>query len=182
MAVVGEHTVRKVLFIFSELTDGDVDWLASAGERQSLEPGHVLIPLGARVENVYFVLDGRLQVRAKSGDVIAKLESGEIIGEMSLVDPAPTAVSVEVAAESTVLTIPDAVVRQKLASDLGFASRFYRALCVFMADRLRQTTSRFGYGAVADDPNAKDELNEELLDTVHLAGARFERMLRRLAG
>ena len=174
--------MRKVLFIFSELTDGDVDWLAQAGDRQVLDAGSTLIPVGARVENLYFVLDGRLTVRAKSGDTLAKLESGEIIGEMSLVDPAPTAVSVEVAAESTVLAIPDSAVRQKLASDLGFASRFYRALCVFMADRLRQTTSRFGYGAVAEDPNAKDELNEELLDTVHLAGARFERMLKRLAG
>ena len=29
---------------------------------------------------------------------------------------------------------------------------------------------------------AKDELNEDLLDNVHLAGARFDRMLKRLAG
>ncbi len=72
--------------------------------------------------------------------------------------------------------------RDKLASDLGFASRFYRALCVFMADRLRQSTQRFGYGAATDDQDSKDELNEELLDNVHLAGARFDRMIKRLAG
>jgi hypothetical protein len=35
---------------------------------------------------------------------------------------------------------------------------------------------------MAPDPNAKDELNENLLDTVHMAGARFDRMLKRLAG
>jgi len=73
-------------------------------------------------------------------------------------------------------------VRNKLATDSGFAARFYRALCVFMADRLRQSTQRFGYGAATDDQNAKDELNEELLDNVHLAGARFDRMIKRLAG
>ena len=174
--------MRKVLFIFSVLTDGDVEWLATAGERIHVDPGTVLIPVGARVDHVYFVLEGRLAIRTRKGDVVATLESGEIIGEMSLVDPAPTAVSVEVATDATLFRISDAVVRDKLAKDSAFAARFYRALCVFMADRLRQTTSRMGYGAATEDANAKDELNEDLLDNVHLAGARFDRMLKKLAG
>ena len=174
--------MRKVLFIFSALSDGDVEWLATAGERRVLEAGTTLIPIASRVDHLYFVLEGRLAIRAKNGDTLAQLESGEIIGEMSLVDPAPTTVSVEVVSETTVLMIPDGTVREKIASDLGFASRFYRALCVFMADRLRQTTMRYGYGQAAEDPHAKDELNEDLLENVHLAGARFDRMLRRLAG
>ena len=174
--------MRKVLFIFSVLSDSDVEWLATAGERTHLDPGNVLIPVGSRVEYLYFVLDGRLAVKTKSGDPFAYLESGEIIGEMSLVDPAPTTVSVEVVSEATVLRISDEVVREKLSTDLGFASRFYRALCVFMADRMRQTTQRFGYGKASDDNNSKDELNDDLLDNVHLAGARFDRMLKRLAG
>jgi CRP-like cAMP-binding protein len=177
-----EGAVRKVLFIFSTLSDGDVEWLASAGERVHLDPGTVLIQVGTRIDSLYFVLDGRLEVRTRSGDTIARLESGEILGEMSLVDPAPTAVSVHVATEATVLRLSDEMVREKLAADLGFASRFYHALCVFLADRLRATTTRFGYGKVGDDGRADDELNEDLLDTVHLAGARFERMLKRLAG
>jgi len=175
--------MRKVLFIFSVLTDGDVEWLAQAGERMSLERGTVLIPLGSRVENLYFVLEGRLAIKTRSGDPIALLESGEIIGELSLVDPAPTTVSVETVAETTLLRLTDTLVREKLATDLGFASRFYRALCVFMADRLRHTTRRMGYGSDSPDEDGDpDQLNDDLLDNVHLAGARFERMLRRLAG
>ena len=174
--------MRKVLFIFSVLTDGDVEWLATAGERIHVDPGTVLIPVGARVDHLHFVLEGRLAIRTRKGDVIAYLESGEIIGEMSLVDPAPTAVSVEVATDATLFRVSDTVVRDKLAKDSAFAARFYRALCVFMADRLRQTTSRMGYGAATEDANAKDELNEDLLDNVHLAGARFDRMLKKLAG
>lgn len=174
--------MRKVLFIFSVLGDGDVEWLAAAGERVHVDPGTVLVPLGSRVDYVYFVLEGRLVIKTRAGDPIAHLESGEIIGEMSLVDPAPTAVSVEVVADSTLLRIADSVLRDKLSKDSAFAARFYRALCVFMADRLRQTTTRMGYGAATDDKHSKDELNEDLLDNVHLAGARFDRMLKRLAG
>jgi CRP-like cAMP-binding protein len=174
--------VRKVLFIFSVLGDGDVEWLAQAGERVHVDPGTVLVPLGSRVDYVYFVLEGRLVIKTRAGETIAHLESGEIVGEMSLVDPAPTAVAVEVVQDATLLRIADSVLRDKLATDSAFAARFYRALCVFMADRLRQTTTRMGYGAATDDKHAKDELNEDLLDTVHLAGARFDRMLKRLAG
>jgi signal-transduction protein with cAMP-binding, CBS, and nucleotidyltransferase domain len=174
--------VRKVLLIFSELTDGDVEWLSKAGDRIHLEKGAVLVPNNSRVENLYFVLDGRLAIRSAKGDLIRMLESGEVIGEMSLVDPAPTVVSVEIDADATLLRIPDARVREKLAADFPFAARFYRALCVFLADRIRTTTARMGYGTGVPDPHAGDELNDDMLDSVHLAGARFDRMLKRLAG
>jgi CRP-like cAMP-binding protein len=174
--------VRKVLFIFSVLTDGDVEWLGEVGERVHADAGTTLIPIGARVDYLYFVLEGQLSIMARNGDVISRLESGEIIGEMSLVDPAPTTVAVDVSADCTLLRIPDSVVRERLASDPAFAARFYRALCVFLADRMRHTTRLMGYGKAADDVDARDELNDDLLDNVHLAGARFDRMLKRLAG
>jgi len=139
--------MRKVLLIFSELTDGDVEWLSTAGDRLHLEKGAVLIGNNVRVDSIYFVLDGRLAIKTAKGDLIRLLESGEVIGEMSLVDPAPTVVSVEVDADATLLRIPDAKVRSKLASDTAFAARFYRALCVFLADRMRNTTLRMGYGS-----------------------------------
>src|SRR5579859_2979870 len=118
-----EASVRKVLFIFSVLSDGDVEWLAEAGERLHVDPGTEVIALGAKVEHIYFVLEGRLGIRTRTGATVSTLESGEIVGEMSLVDPAPTVVSVHALAESTLLRIADARVREKLASDLAFAAR-----------------------------------------------------------
>ena len=174
--------MRKVLLIFSELTDADVEWLSKSGERIHLEAGATLVPLGARVDNIWFVLDGALSVHTAAGAQLALMGSGEIVGEMSLVDPAPTAVSVRVASDATLLRISNETVRAKLSGDPAFAARFYRALCVFLASRLRSTTRRMGYGTNVEDENAKDELTDDLLDNVHLAGARFDRMLKRLAG
>lgn len=174
--------MRKVLFIFSELKDDDIEWLARSGERQRLAPGETLVTLGARVDNLWLVLDGALAVQAASGQPVARLASGEVIGEMSLVDPAPTTVAVVAVEPSTLLRIPLSALRAQLAADAAFAARFYRALCVFLASRLRSTTRQLGYGDVAEDPNARDELSEDLLDHVHLAGARFDRILKRLAG
>ncbi len=174
--------MRKVLLIFSELTDGDVEWLSKAGDRISLPAGEVLVPLGARLDSIWFVLDGAVTVHTADGKALAQMGSGEIVGEMSLVDPAPTAVSVRVSSDATFLRISDDKVREKLREDPPFAARFYRALCVFLASRLRSTTRRMGYGTNDEDEHAKDELTDDLLDNVHLAGARFDRMLKRLAG
>src|SRR5258706_12178935 len=96
-SATGRCSLRKVLFIFSVLSDADVEWLAKVGEHTHVDAGTVLIPLRSRVDYLYSVLDGRLAIRTRAGEPIAMLESGEIIGEMSLVDPAPTTVSVEVA-------------------------------------------------------------------------------------
>lgn len=172
--------MRKVLFIFSELADSDVEWLANTGERQRLAEGETLVGLATQVESIWFVLEGELSVLSAAGVPIARLASGEVIGEMTLVDPAITTVSVVAASHTRLLRVPIAAVRAKLAADQAFAARFYRALCVFLAARLRSTTRQMGYGQA--DADARDELNEDLLDHVHLAGARFDRLMKRLAG
>jgi CRP/FNR family transcriptional regulator, cyclic AMP receptor protein len=175
--------MRKALFIMSQLSDEDVDWIAEQGERVRLPPGQELVAAGGRVDSVYFVIDGLLEVTGGGGSRLAELGSGEIVGEMSLVDPAPTAVSVRAAVSTLLLRLPNAALRAKLSADIPFAARFYRALTVFLADRMRNTTRRMGYGAEPEASGAQlDELSEDLLDNVHLAGARFDRMLKKLAG
>jgi CRP-like cAMP-binding protein len=142
----------------------------------------MLIPVGARVDYLYILLDGQLHIKASNGAIIAKLESGEIVGEMSLVDPAPTSVAVETAVDTLLFRVPDTKLREKLAADTAFASRFYRAICIFLADRLRATTRRMGYGQQDNVASAaaQGELNENVMETMHLAGARFARMLQKM--
>ena len=175
--------MRKVLFILSELLDEDVDWLANYGERVSYPAGTELIAFDSRVDSVYFVLDGSFSVLTGGGDLIVELGSGEIIGEMSLVDPARTTAAVRAGEGAVSLRLPNTLLREKLEADAPFAARFYRALSVFMSDRIRHTTRRFGYGSAAPDPSKPqlEEINEELVDKLYLAGARFDRMLKRLA-
>ena len=58
--------MRKVLFIFSDLTDADVDWLAAVGKRKEFPTGGVLIEEGNPIDEVYILLDGELSVRVKA--------------------------------------------------------------------------------------------------------------------
>jgi CRP-like cAMP-binding protein len=172
--------MRKVLFILSELLDEDVEWLANSGDRLRYPVGAELIACGSMVDSIYFVLDGTFSVHACNGDLLTELNCGEVIGEMSLVDPAATTASVLANEGASVLRVSHARLRDKLDADAPFAARFYRALAAFMSARIRHTTGLFGQGQQA--ASAPAAISEAQLERAHLASMRFERMLKRLAG
>ena len=65
--------MRKVLFIFGQLSDADVDWLATQGKRSRLPRGTVLIREGVPVDTLYIVLEGELAVVSeRTGREIAR--------------------------------------------------------------------------------------------------------------
>jgi CRP-like cAMP-binding protein len=161
------------------LQDRDLEWLMQHGTTRSLQPGTVLIREQQAVDSLYFLLDGELLVSV-AGEAIATLLAGEIVGEISFVDSRPPSATVTAGKTSCVLEISRTDVKAKIAADEGFASRFYRSIAVFLADRLRVTTGRFGYGSAAQDAEQFDEMDPDVLDAVSLAAARFDQMLKRL--
>lgn len=177
--------MRKVLYILGQLDDQDVEWMIGAGTRQYLAAGQVLIREGQPIDALYIVLDGVLSIAAAAlgGREVARLSSGEIVGEMSFVDARPPSATVTALQNTVVFTLNRQQLSIKLERDTGFAARFYRAVAVFLSDRLRNTVSRLGYGDIEEldaTVEARNELDFGVLDNIHLAGARFERMLKRL--
>lgn len=177
--------MRKILFILSELSDGDVEWMLRKGAKESHPQGTVLIREGKPLSVLYVLLDGQLAVTlgGEGGTEVARLKSGEILGELSFLDSRPPSATVTALSEVSVLSIPRKALSTKLEQDSGFAARFYRALGIFLASRLRKTQKTLGYGEkgiLDDDVEHGDELDPEVLDQVALAGARFDWMMRRL--
>lgn len=171
--------MRRVLYILGQLTDQDADWLAGVGRRRRLDPGEALVSLGAALDELYIVLDGQLRVVTARGQEVARVGAGDMIGEMSFVDDSPASASVLALGPVRVLAVPRTEITARMAADPAFAARFYRAIAVFLADRLRGVLGRYGYGEAAAD---LDELDPQILDRLHLAGGRFERLLQRLMG
>jgi CRP-like cAMP-binding protein len=176
--------MRKVLYLLGQLTDADIDWLITAGRRERSATGAVLIREGQPTDALYVLLDGTLEVSGRAvgrGQPIA-LQVGEVVGEISFVDSRPPVATVTAATDAVLLAIPREKLQAKLADDAPFAARFYRAIALFLAQRLRGLGLRLGYGQAEPhaDQEQEDELGGELLDNVHLAGARFDRVLQRL--
>jgi CRP/FNR family cyclic AMP-dependent transcriptional regulator len=176
--------MRKALFFLGVLNDSDLDWLIAQGNKADIAAGSILIQQGQPIDSMFIILDGLFSVSTASapGKEVARLKSGEVLGEMSFLDSRPPSASVRAVEKSSVLAIPKGRLTEKLESDVAFAARFYRALGVFLSDRLRSTIGLLGYGG--NQPlSAKefaDEIDPETLDKVELAGARFDWLQRKL--
>jgi CRP/FNR family cyclic AMP-dependent transcriptional regulator len=172
--------MKKALHLMKFLDDIDTEWLVRHGDRTRLPHGAVLVTEGQPLDSLFIVLDGCLSVRVggAGGVEIARLEAGEIIGEISFVDSRPPTATVSVLQDASVLCVSRDRLRQKLADDLGFSSRFYQGIGAFLADRLRTTVSRLGYGDRRQDLVDPDLLDEPFLDGVTMAAARFDKILR----
>jgi CRP/FNR family transcriptional regulator, cyclic AMP receptor protein len=172
--------MRKVLYIMGQLNDDDIEWMAQAGRRRAFNAGDVIIRQGVEISDLFIVLAGTVEVQVAGIDVVARLASGEIIGEMSFVDKAPPSATVRAAEPATVLALDKRMMESRLASDVGFSSRFYKALAIYLADRLRDATvAKTGAGLKIDEIQ-EGELDETVLDQVSMAGIRFQYMLKSL--
>jgi CRP/FNR family transcriptional regulator, cyclic AMP receptor protein len=177
--------MRKALFILGQLNDADVAWLGKHGTKRQLADGDVLVREGRPLDALFITLDGQLSVTLQNGEVVASLSVGEVIGEIAFVDSSPPSATVTASGRAVVLALAKSVLQERLAADAPFAARFYRALAIFLADRLRSATHRLGYGSAGDltgEEALKDELDFGVLDSVSQAGERFTRLLRTLSG
>ncbi len=178
--------MRKVLFIFGDLSDGDIEWLAAAGERKTFPKGSVLVQEGKPIAEIYILLDGELSVTVTSAAKtvnVNTLQKGEIIGELSFLDSRPPSATVFAAMDSTLLAISRDKLSAKLERDVAFAAKFYRGIGVFLADRLRTSTRLLGFENLRprrpEDP-ADEEIDPALLDSIAIAAKRFELLVERL--
>lgn len=172
---VGGLIVRKVLFIFGQLADSDIDWLAKTGRRLRLPAKTFLIREGVAVGTLYILLEGQLSVvQSHPAREVARLGAGEIVGEMSFVDARPPSATVVATSDVVVYAVSKPVLQEHIDCDVAFAARFYKAVATFLSDRIRKATQ------AESDPQSADELDDYVLDNLDRAGARFDDLSRRL--
>jgi CRP/FNR family transcriptional regulator, cyclic AMP receptor protein len=169
--------MKKVLYILGEFDDSDAEWFVQAGRKVDVPDGQTIIREGEPIDSLFFVIGGTFSVTTgPSGTELARLGTGEVLGEISYVDNRPPTATVTAVEDGLVLAIPRSILTAKLESDPEFGSRFYRAIATFLADRLRTTLQQVS-GADGSPP---DELDLDELHTLSQAGVRFERILQRL--
>jgi bacteriocin-type transport-associated protein len=163
--------------LLKELNNNDIDWLLATGRRQNLAAGTQLVEAGKPLDYFHIVIDGSListvsqidnnpLARAfaalddnqSAGIEIARLSSGEIIGEFSLICMRPSATTITTLTRSQILSIPLLQLEDKLEKEVDFAARFYRAIAILLSDRLETIIARIGRSKLAPDTSIKDVL------------------------
>jgi CRP-like cAMP-binding protein len=120
-----------------------------------------------------------VKIESQDHKELAQISEGEIVGEVSFIDTRPPLASVRALQESVVLSIPRMQLVSKLQQDTNFSSRFYRAICLCLSDRLRGTVSRLGYGHDGDDLG---EFGQSMISNLELAEAKFKWLIENVRG
>ena len=75
--------MRKVLYIFGQLTDEDVEWIRKKAEKEIVVSGDILIKDNEPSDKLYFLIRGRFSVTSElaGGKEVAQLKSGEVVAK-----------------------------------------------------------------------------------------------------
>lgn len=176
--------MKKILYILATLQDEDLDWLVSAGQKVTYQPNEKIVQEGSPAGFLVILVDGTANVSANKKH-LATCGSGEVIGEISFLDSRPPTATVAAGDEKVVaLRIPSEKLRSKMENDFRFASRFYKAIGIFLAQRMRSMTllatgARIEH-SLDEDVEEADEIDFDMLDEVNLAGQRFRMLIDRI--
>ena len=165
-----ESLTRPTLPTFSwigHLKEDDRELLSSYGEFFPGHPENVLIEEGAMQTEVFVVISGQLEVRARQEDgtdtLLARVGPGETIGEISLFDPGPAAATVTAVEFSQLWRIADADLLQFMTDNPGAGNVLLRTLASILAQRLRQMNPRaFGLSTYAVVESFEDKVPDAL--------------------
>jgi CRP/FNR family transcriptional regulator, cyclic AMP receptor protein len=177
--------MRKVPVFFGELDDRDIEWFLATGHKEHVIAGTCVVEDGRPLNSLFIVLQGAfsMTVPARGAEETMRLGQGDVIGELAFLDSRTPATTVRALSDSVVFALPHLLLTARLTQDPSLAARFYRGLAVLLAHRVR----RLDLGTPSLSSPGGDtyisQLDARVLDSVHLAAARFERLLKQvLAG
>lgn len=136
------EVLRKV-WLFSELTDDQLDSISSFTFDKTFETGEVIVEEGQTGNGLYVIVSGDVEVL--KGDLnnspqhLAKRGSGDVFGEMALLGEWPRTASVR--ALSTVVCL--GIDRWVFLSQLEQQPKVTIRMLQILAQRLRDSDARF---------------------------------------
>lgn len=126
--------------VLGKLTTGDWQTLFERGERLKFKHDQIILQQGSLGESIFLVADGEVRIEQDFNGAaveLARLTSGAIFGEMSLLDKAAVSANVVADGQVEIVKLESAVVEQLIAEDGDFGNRFYHSLAVTLSRRLR---------------------------------------------
>ena len=117
--------------------------LLAAAATKVFDSDQVVLDQNVAARMIFLIDAGSVSVeRLDHGQPVplAILGTGDIFGEMSFIDGAPTSARVVALEPTRVRVIHEATVDDLTRIDPGFAGRLYRSIAAILVERLRQTS------------------------------------------
>lgn len=142
---MGEEKTTDLLArvpLFSDLSDGELERIASVAVPRSYPKGVRVFHEGDTSDACYIVREGDLRVTREHSDgraiALATLGRGDIFGELAMLDGGSRSASVETLSECELVGLPASDLRRVIATHGDLAAK----LIVALTRRLRETNER----------------------------------------
>ena len=122
---------------FRNMTDAQVNSVLSLAREKDFEGGETLVRQFDKNSDMMIVIRGKVAIKTFSGEVIAELMPGGVIGEVSLVDEAPRSASAIAIYHTTVAILESAKLHEVLDSDPSLKAVVMENVARILSARLR---------------------------------------------
>jgi CRP/FNR family transcriptional regulator, cyclic AMP receptor protein len=135
------NTILKQISIFKSLSDEALEKLAAEFKSRILEAGEVLFNLGDAGSEMFIVLDGKIAIympesnAPQAGQALRIFHTGEVLGEMALIDQMPRSASARAEVKSLIASLDRTTFKNLLAD-----SEVALAVMSGLNSRIRYTT------------------------------------------
>jgi len=136
--------------LFSSMTSEQADVVAKAVTKRRFKRGEVIVEQGLKSDTLFIVLSGRARVMTTDGRgrevILATLQMGDYVGEMSLIDHEPHSATVQADALTDCLVLGRAEFEHCLEGNTAMA----RAVMTGLVKRLRRADQKIESLALMD--------------------------------
>jgi CRP-like cAMP-binding protein len=121
------------------LTANDRAMLRTIARRVTYKPREIIIAINSKPTALFVVVSGTAAVEVLRGKPIAKLNPGDIFGDMAFVENGAASASVVAETEIEVDVLDLTQVTEIFAHYPHLETRFYKSLAVLLSQRMRST-------------------------------------------
>lgn len=129
--------------LFADLSADDTQRLSEIASTVSFKKGEHIFVERDIGDALFVITSGLVRVLKKGSEgneEIARLNSGQPFGEMTVIDKEKRSATVEALEDTELLRIEHGKLKALLAQDDSFAGRVYETFSVYLCRRLRDTT------------------------------------------
>lgn len=146
---MGNANLLKKLYLFKDLSDGEIALIEKATNKMSFGPGDEVFSQGERAKSLFVIQSGTVKIHqvTPSGDnvEITRIGMGSHFGEMSFLDSEVRSASATALEQSEILNVDYDKLSEIMIEHPGIAVHFYRQFAHFLCGRLRVTTKDLSF-------------------------------------
>ncbi len=128
------HKLQQNYHFFSEMTEDEVSDFLKMCKQEPYEEGQNIFSEGESADHFYLIVSGEIIISIKGAEV-ARLEAGEVFGEMALLEKIPRTATASAATKSVLFFIPVGALSTKLPA---LAHKVLLGVVQQMSARLRE--------------------------------------------